>query len=163
MSKTMCRALRLMVLCSLVAVAPAAADLKGEAFDRFYSRYTGVWKVNVAKSRYIVGEPPKEGPSHTYSPIPGRNGIKYNNDTVHLFDGREHPISSKQPGSTVVRDVLDEFTVSNVLRTNGRITSRNTLVLSPDGKSAVIVFINIDEQGRPTIRSLVHYDKVQPQ
>ena len=161
MSKTMCRALALMMLFALAIVVPVQADLKGEAFDRFYSRYTGVWKVNMAKSRYIVGDPPKEAPSHTYSPIPGRKGIKYNNDTVHLFDGREHPISSKQAGATVVREVLDEFTVSNVLRTNGKITSRNTLVLSPDGKSAVIVFINIDEQGQPTIRSLVHYDKVQ--
>jgi hypothetical protein len=55
--------------------------------------------------------------------------------------------------------VLDEFTVANTLRRDGRITARNTLVLSPDGTFAIITFININERGEPSVGSIVYYDK----
>jgi len=161
MSTMMRRMLGLVMLLSLCVVVRVSADLKGDQFDRFYKRYVGTWKVNVAKSQYMVGEPPKEAPSHTYSAIPGRKAIKFNGDAVHLLDGKDHPLSTKQPGSTVAREVLDEFTVANTLKQDGRVTSRNTFVLSPDGKFAVMVFMNINERGEPSVRSLVYYEKVQ--
>src|SRR5262245_42922223 len=111
MPARMPRVLGLIVLVTLCIAGRVAADVTGEAFERFYNRYVGTWKANVAKSRYIAGEAPKEGNSFTYSAIPGRKGIKYNGDAVHLLDGKEYPVSSKQPSSTVIREVLDEFTI----------------------------------------------------
>ena len=159
MSTAMRRILGFIVLFTLCISGRVWADLKGDAYERFYDRYVGLWKANVAKSRYLVGEPPKEAPSHTYGAIPGRKGIKYNGDAVHLLDGKDHPLSTRQPGSTITREVLDEFTIVTVLKQNGRVTSRNTFVVSPDGRFGAFVVMNIDERGVPMVRSLVYYEK----
>jgi hypothetical protein len=78
-----------------------------------------------------------------------------------MLDGREYPLSTRQPGSTVARAVLDEFTVTNTIRRDGRVVSQNTLLLSPDGTEAVIVFINFNERGVAKVTSIVYYEKGQ--
>lgn len=153
------RVLGLVALFTLCIAGRVSADVTGEAFERFYNRYVGTWKANVAKSRYIVGEAPKEGNSFTYSAIPGRKGIRYNGDAVHLLDGKEYPTSTKSSSSTVTREVLDEFTIVTTVKRNGRVTGRNTFVLSPDGRSGAFVVMDIDERGEGVVRSLVYYDK----
>jgi hypothetical protein len=118
-----------------------------------------MWKANVAKSVYLVGERPTEGRSHTYSAIPGRKGIRYNGDAIHLLDGKEYPTSTKDSSSSVIREVLDEFTIVTTVKRNGRVTGRNTFVLAPDGKSGAFVVVDVDERSAPAIRSLVYYEK----
>ena len=153
------RVLGLIVLVTLCTAGRVSADLTGDAYERFYNRYVGTWKANVAKSRYLVGESPKEGNSFTYSAIPGRKGIRYNGDAIHLLDGKEYPTSTKDSSSTVIREVLDEFTIVTTVKRNGRVTSRNTFVLSPDGRFGAFVVMDVDERSAPAIRSLVYYDK----
>jgi hypothetical protein len=153
------RVLGLIVLFTLCTAGRVSAELTPDAYERFYDRYVGTWKANIAKSRYIVGEPPKEVPSHTYSAIPGRKGIRYNGDAVHLLDGKDYPVSTRQSGSTVTREVLDEFTIVTTVKRNGRMRSRNTFVLSPNGRFGAFVVMDIDEQGEPMVRSLVYYEK----
>ncbi len=159
MSTPMRRVLGLIILFTLCIAGRASADLDNAAYERFYNRYVGKWKANVAKSRYLVGEPPKEAPSHTYGVIPGRKGIQYNGGAIHLLDGKDHPVSADRPGATITREVLDEFTIVTSIKQNGRVTSRNTFVVSPDGKFGAFVVMNIDERGEPMIRSLVYYEK----
>ncbi len=153
------RVLGLVALVIVCIAGRVSAGLENEAYERFYNRYVRRWKANVAKSRYLVGEPPKEGASHTYDAIPRRKGIKYHGGAIHLLDGKDHPVSKDQPGRTITREVLDEFTIVTTLRQNGRVTSRNTFVLSPDGKFGAFVVMNVDERGEPLVRSLVYYEK----
>ena len=128
----------LVVLFTLCIAGRAFADLHADAYERFYNRYVGTWKANVAKSQYIVGEAPKEGTTFTYGAIPGRKGIQYNGGAIHLLDGKEHPTSPDRPGASIVREVLDEFTIVTTTKRNGRVTGRNTFVLAPDGRSGSV-------------------------
>ncbi len=153
------RMLGLTVLFALCIAGPVSADLKSDAYERFYNRYVGKWKANIEKSRYIVDGPPKEAPSHNYVAMADKKGIKYNGGAIHLLDGKDHPTSPDRPGSTITREVLDEFTIVTTIKQNGRVTSRNTFVVSPDGKFGAFVVMNIDERGEPLIRSLVYYEK----
>jgi hypothetical protein len=149
----------LIALLTLSIAGHVSADLKEDAYERFYNRYVGTWKANIAKSRYLIGEPPKEARSHTYSAIPGRKGIRYNGDAIHLLDGKEYPVSTEQSSSTVVREVLDEFAIVTTVKRDGRVTSRNTFVLSPDGRFGAFVVMDIDERSGPAVRSFVYYEK----
>ena len=136
-----------------------SAELKDDAYERFYARYLGTWKANVAKSRYLVGEAPKEGNTFTYGAVPGRKAIQYNGGAIHPLDGKEHPTSPDRPEASIVREVLDEFTIVTTTKRNGRVTGRNTFVLAPDGRSGAFVVMDFDERGQGTIRSLVYYEK----
>ena len=153
------RVLGLIVLFTLWAAGRVSADLTPDAYERFYNRYVGTWKANISKSVYLVGERPTEGRSHTYSPIPGRKGIRYNGDAIHLLDGKEYPTSTKDSSSTVIREVLDEFTIVTTVKRNGRVTGRNTFVVSPDGRFGAFVVMDVDERSGPAVRSLVYYEK----
>ena len=59
----------------------------------------------------------------------------------------------------MARTVLDEFTVTNTIRRDGRVAAQNTLVLSPDGTEAVIVFVTFNEKGVARVGSIVYYEK----
>lgn len=159
MSTATGRVLGLIVLFTLCTAGRLSAELAPDAFERFYNRYIGTWKANVEKSRYLVGEQPTQGRSHTYSAIPGRKGIKYNGDAVHLLDGKEYPTSTKDSSSTVIREVLDEFTIVTTVKRNGRVTGRNTFVLSPDGRFGAFIVMDIDERSGAAVRSFVYYEK----
>jgi hypothetical protein len=158
--RRMFRYLTLFSLCavSFYAVGHAAlTQLSDEQFARFYARYSGKWRPNNAKSIYFKGDPPPVR-TYSYGPIPGQRAITYN-DVVHTLDGREWPVSSRDTKSTVAREVLDEFTVANTLRHNGRIMLRNTTVLSPDGKTFVVVSMDHDERGEWSVSSIVYYER----
>jgi hypothetical protein len=137
----------------------AAADLRDDAYERFYNRYIGTWKANVAKSRYLIGDAPKEGNTFTYGVVPGKKAIQYNGGAIHPLDGKEHPLAPDRPGASIIREVLDEFSIVTATKRNGRITGRNTFILAPDGKSGAFVVMDFDERGQGAIRSLVYYDK----
>src|SRR5262245_30489425 len=149
----------LMLLTVCVGGGLAAADLKNDAYERFYNRYIGTWKANVAKSRYLIGDPPKEGNSFTYGVVAGKKAIQYNGGAIHPLDGKEHPLAPDRPSASIIREVLDEFSIVTTTKRNGRITGRNTFILTPDGKSGAFVVMDFDEQGQGVIRSLVYYDK----
>ena len=151
----------LMFAFSLCAVGAATAALNDEQWSRFYARYTGQWRSNPAKSTYLTGNAPKESSTFRYTPQPGGRNTRYNDDAVHILDGRENPLSTKPNPGTVAREVLDEFTVGNTLRRDGRITSRNTFVLSPDGDAGVFVMMSVDERGKWTINGTTYYEKVK--
>ena len=152
----------LMFAFALFTVGDATAALNDEQWSRFYARYTGQWRLNPAKSAYLTGSAPKESSTFTYTPKPGGKNTRYNDDAVHILDGRENPLSTKgDPRNTVAREVLDEFTVANTLRQNGRITSRNTFVLSPDGDAGVFVMMSVDDRGKWTINGTTYREKVK--
>ena len=159
------RVLHVLLLCVIGAISfyavvhAASAQLTDEQFARFYARYTGKWKANNVKSIYLKGATPQQPSRYEYVPIPGKRAMKYNNDVVHMLNGQEFPLSSKQAGNTVAREVLDEYTVANTLRRDGRVTSRNTTVLSPDGKVVVLVFMDHDERGEWSVGRVVYYDR----
>jgi len=154
------RYLTLISLCAVslyVVVHATSAQLPDEQFARFYARFTGKWKPNYAKSIYLKGAPPPVR-TYAYGPIPGTRAVQYN-DVVHTLDGRESPVSSKETDSTVAREVLDEFTVANTLRQKGRVAVRNTTVLSPDGKSFVVVTMEHGARDEWSVASMVYYDR----
>src|SRR5580765_4878669 len=106
MSTRVFRMLGLTVLFTVCIAGRVSAELDNAAYERFYSRYVGTWKLNTAKSRVLIGQ--REERTFTYVAIPGHKGIKYNGGAVHMLDGKDIP--STRPGATLVREVLDEFT-----------------------------------------------------
>ena len=157
MSTRVFRMLGLTVLFTVCIAGRVSAELENAAYERFYSRYVGTWKLNTAKSRVHDRRTAEGGTLFTYVAIPGQKGIRYNGGAVHMLDGKD--ITSTRPGATLVREVLDEFTIVTSSKQNGRVTGRNTFVLSPDGKFGAFVVLEIDEKGAPAIRSLQYFEK----
>ena len=84
---------RLTLLAIMVAVSALVLGSIAEAADN----QVGTWKLNVAKSKYSPGPPPKEG-TLTVEAIP--NGLKI---TIHGTDAEGKPVTWSLPRNTTAR------------------------------------------------------------
>jgi hypothetical protein len=132
------RRLTLVVLLFSVALAMRAAD-----------PVIGTWHLNLAKSRYNPGPPPKSQ-TRLYREENGevkavvitvyKNG---NSDTVYYpanYDGKEHPVSGSPDTDGILMTRVDEYTAESVLTHAGRTIGTARRTVSPDGQTMTITF-----------------------
>jgi len=89
----------------------------------------GTWKLNVAKSKYSPGPPPKEG-TLTVEAIP--NGLKITiqgtdaeGKPVHMefapkYDGKDVPATGMPGADTISMKKIDDYTVDAVSKKEGK-------------------------------------------
>src|SRR5450756_322703 len=107
--------------------------------------FVGTWKLNLAKSTFDPGPPPK---SRTLKMEPAPNGLKHIRDeinaqgqsahveTVFTFDGKEYPNpGNAQPPATIAATRINGSSYETVTRVNGKLTITERATASPDGKT----------------------------
>jgi hypothetical protein len=131
----------------------------------------GTWKLNLAKSKYTPGPPPK---SQTITYAPAANGLKATVDGVEadgkrmaygytaMFDGKDYP----EPGVGVPNGAdtigglkrVDANTVESVGKKGGKVVQTTKRVVSKDGKTLTITTTGTNEKGQKT-NTVTVYDK----
>jgi hypothetical protein len=134
------------------ASAPQAAR-NSNAADPFW----GTWKLNLAKSRYNPGPPPRNQ-TYTFEPS-GANGVKFTAKGVDArgnpilieylgtFDGQEFPVRGNRNSNRVVLNRIDRYTVEGENRQGGRVIRRFRRVVSEDGKTMTVTETGTDVNG----------------
>ena len=105
----------------------------------------GTWKVNIEKSKYDPGPPPK-GPNFTkIEAIPG--GYKFTNDGVNAegkpthnewsakFDGKDNPVKGDPNRDTAALKKIDDRTYEVISKKDGKVVNTTRSVVAADGKS----------------------------
>jgi len=151
------RTLRSIFLIVLVAAATWAAD----------DPSMGIWKLNVAKSKYSPGPAPK---SQTVKYEPWENGFKVSIDTVDAqgkpghseyagkYDGKEYPWTGNPNADTATVKKIDDRHYESVWKKDGKVTVTIKNVVSADGKTRTVTHTGKDAQGR-TVSNVQVYDK----
>ena len=155
----------LLVLGALViAVASGHAQSSSKSDDDIQ---LGVWQLDLAKSRYYPGPPPK---SETRTFTRDKDGVK---GTVvrQLADGREerieyradfdkeYPVSGTEAYDAVKFRRIDPYTADSVLSHAGRVFGVARRVISRDGKTMTITFKQ--EEPGLGVSNVVVYQKVK--
>jgi hypothetical protein len=121
-------------LCALASVALAQAS----------DPVTGTWRLNVAKSNYQGGAPPKsqtttlhavDGGLHEIVERANADGTTTRWEVVAKYDGRDHPVKGDPSRDTVAMTRVDRNTVDIVNKKAGAVVSRMRILVAPDGKS----------------------------
>ena len=107
--------------------------------------FSGNWKLNLEKSKYDPGPPPK-GPNFSkIEAIPG--GLKFTNDGVNAegkpthnewsgkFDGKDNPVKGDPNRDTVALRKIDDYTIEVTNKKDGKVTTTIRAVFSRDGKT----------------------------
>ncbi len=151
------RHIALLVLLLASALAVRAAD-----------PILGTWQLNLSKSRYDPGPPPR---SVTRTYTQDKTGIKAvaitvyrngNTDTVHYpsdYDGREHPVAGSPDTDGIVMKQVNDLTAESTLMHAGRVIGVTRRTVSKDGKSLVITFKGTGPKGEQ-VSNTTYYDKV---
>jgi len=142
------------VLIALVALA-LTLPLRAQAPNALF----GTWKLNLAKSKFSPGPPPK---SMTVIYSPAGFGMKIVVDVVPaegapqhwqmspMFDGGDHPVTGNPDADLIsIRRISDTKGESTFKRKGGKVTSVNVRTLAPDGKSLTIETTGTTADGKP--------------
>ena len=106
--------------------------------------FTGTWKLNIAKSKYSPGMPPK---SQTTKLESTKDGIREIVDRVNTdgsmthwdytakFDGKDYEIKGDPDRDHASVKKVDDYTLEVINKKDGKVTTTMKLVVAKDGKS----------------------------
>ena len=127
----------------------------------------GTWHLNVAKSRYDPGPPPKNE-TRTYREENGeikavvvtqfKNG---NTDSVYYpanYDGKVHPVSGAPDRDGIVMKRLSEFEAESQITHAGKVIGIARRTVAANGKTMTITFKGTAVNGDP-VNNTAFYDK----
>jgi hypothetical protein len=123
----------------------------------------GTWLLNVAKSRFNPGPPPKSvavtfftaGKAvHEVINVTDANGITQSGYTAH-YDGQDYPLRGTAGVDSVSLRRIDSKTVQRIDKRGGQPRMTYIRRLLPDGKTMTVEQKGTDPQGRPVSNVLV--------
>jgi len=128
----------------------------------------GVWKLNLAKSKYAPGPLPKSAMTKIEA---ADHGSRVTVDSVDsdgtvrhwaftsTYDGKDAAITGNSPyGDTISRTRVNPTTVQATIKRGGKPMITQTSVVSADGKTRTVTTKGTDAQNR-TINNVAVYDR----
>lgn len=130
-------------------------------------RFAGTWKLNLAKSKYNPGPPPK---SLTVKLEPNGEEMTVRSEGVdgegnpvswHFTakpDGKDYPVTGWPAVDTVSVKRIDENRRESTYKKDGKVVFTNKVVLSKNGKMLTVTSTGMDAQGKK-VKNVSVYDK----
>jgi len=124
----------------------------------------GTWKLNLAKSKYNPGPPPKSQ-TLTYEAV--GQGVKVTNKIMGAegkpidiqftanYDGKDYPVTGNPDWDTIAFKRIDAYKVEVTRKKAGKVVSTNTRVVSNDGKTMTITEKGVNAKGENFSNTLV--------
>jgi len=150
---------------TLLAITVAVMVLVLGSIAHAADNQAGTWKLNVAKSKYSPGPPPKEG-TLTVEAIP--DGLKI---TIHgtdaegkavdmefspKYDGKDVPATGLPGADTISMKKINDYTVETVSKKAGKplVTTRSEV--SKDGKTRTTTQKGTNAKGEKVNNTIVY-------
>lgn len=129
--------------------------------------FVGTWKLNVAKSKFDGGVPPKSSTA-TITTIGNKrrvavhtvpaNGPELNTESTAADDGKDYPLKGSPTVDAVAVTRIDARTVERKDKKAGRMVATLRATVAADGKTMTIRQKGTTLQGQPYTNTLV-YDR----
>src|SRR6266849_4856485 len=143
----------ILVVVMLIGVLTLPHTLLGQT----QASWVGTWKLNLAKSKYSPGPPPK---SSTVKVEPWENGLKTTTDVVtaqgearHIevsgkFDARDNPITGNPNADTDAFRRVNAHSYVTFAKKDGKATTTTRVEISTDGKTRTTRTTGKNAQGQ---------------
>ena len=127
----------------------------------------GTWQLNVSKSKYSPGPPPKSstvtvqavGQNHKLTAVTiNAEGKQTSVENTRIYDGMSHPVAGNPDYDAGAFTRVDAYTIVISYTKAGKLVRTATNVLSQDGKTITATNIGMDASGRP-VNIIAVYDK----
>ena len=138
------------------------------ATPAFAQNPVGVWKINVAKSKYSPGPAPKAGTITTTAVAGGSfktindqtppTGASTKFEVTYKFDGKDNKAIGNPNADTQSYSRVDDRHWTVVSKKNGKVTVTSKIEVSADGKSRTTTQTGTDAQGK-AVNNFIWYDK----
>ena len=152
------------VLIVVLGVVAATAFTVAQAKDPFL----GSWTLNVAKSKYDPGPPPKSQTSTYEAAGKGykisvrstpASGTAQEWSYATNLDGKPAPITGNNPSADMASTTrVNAMTLEIVYMKNGKETTRQRNVVAADGKTRTVTTTGVDGLGQK-VNNVAVYEK----
>jgi len=127
----------------------------------------GRWVLNLAKSNFNPGPPPK---SQTRTFELTDKGVKFTADGIDAngkpahaeylanFDGKDYPIMGSASADSIALKRRDPYTLEVTQKKGGKVVITGARTISRDGRVATVTNAGTDGQGR-SINDVLVFDK----
>jgi hypothetical protein len=130
-----------LLVAGLVVTRPQVAQAQGDP-------HLGTWVLNVAKSKYTPGPPPKEQTSVYSASGQGIKVATKGTDYAANFDGKDYPATGNPDWDAVSIKRVDSHTIEFTRKKAGKTVQTATSVVSKDGKTRTITTNGVNAQGQ---------------
>jgi hypothetical protein len=129
--------------------------------------HTGTWVLNVAKSSYTPGPPPKEQTSvftvtgqtvKAATKGTSADGKPTSTDYTANFDGKDYPVKGNPDWDAVSLRRVDSQTIEFTRKRAGKVVQTATSAVSKDGRTRTVTASGVNAQGQK-IQTTGVYDK----
>jgi hypothetical protein len=148
------------LVASLVVLASQAGFAQDDPF-------VGTWVLNVAKSKYTPGPPPKEqttileaageGVKATTKGIDSAGKPTMTTYTAN-YDGKDYPVTGNPDWDMLSLNRINANTVEVTRKRAGKVVQTATSVVSKDGKTRTMTTTGVNAQGQK-IKNTAVYEK----
>jgi hypothetical protein len=162
------RQTRLVVgVAGFVALLGMLAAIRSDTAVAQGDPHIGTWVLNVAKSKYTPGPPPKEQTSvyvaagdgfKVSTTGTGADGKPTMTGFTAMFDGKDHPVTGNPDWDAIMAKRVDSHTVEFARKKGGRVVQTATSAVSKDGKTRTVTTTGENAQGQK-ISTVAVYDK----
>ena len=149
-------------------LAVVVAVVVALAVPAFAQNPVGVWKVNLAKSKYSPGPAPKAGTITTTAVAGGSfktvnetvpaTGAPTKSEVTYKFDGKDNKAIGNANADTQSYTRVDDRHWTVVSKLKGKVTLTSKIEVAADGKSRTTTQTGTDAQGRAA-NNFIWYDK----
>jgi hypothetical protein len=152
---------------TVLAISLALSALMLSTVAKAADHQIGTWKLNLAKSKYSPGPPPKEG---TLTVEPQSDGLKFTIDSIDAeskpvhyelspkYDGKDYPMTGNPNADTASMKKINDHTIEVVGKKNGQVTMTSRSVVSKDGKTRTTTQKGKNAKGQDVNNTIV-YDR----
>lgn len=154
-------------LVSLVACLGLSSFLIGAAFAQSDPQ-VGVWRLNVAKSKYSPGPAPKSATTRIEAAGAGTkiivdqalaDGTMRHWEVTANYDGKDNPVTGNNPDADMVaRTRTNATTVQTISKKGGKVTITQTSAVSSDGKTRTVTTKGVNASGQQ-VNNVAVYEK----
>jgi len=127
----------------------------------------GTWKLNLTKSKFSPGPPPKaltvkvepsgQGEKVTTEGVDAEGGRTATQYTAN-FDGKDSPLTGSPNADTVSLKRIDVRTTERTDKKVGKVTVTLTRVVSQDGKTMTVTVRGTNPQGQ-AVNNVIVFEK----
>jgi hypothetical protein len=142
-----------LALGSALAISALSTSLAAQASDPII----GTWKLNVAKSKYNPGPPPKsvtatfEAAGESVRVVAkgvGAQGNPTETEYTASYDGKDYPVTGSPDYDTVSLKRINARTVEITRKKGGKVVQTVRRVLSKDGKRFTTTVTGTNAKGQ---------------
>jgi len=132
--------------------------------------FTGTWKLNLQKSQYSPGPPPRSLTSKVEVMGDTVNftfdGYDSNSDSIVpdelsiKLDGKDYPIADDPSRDTVAIKKIDDYTTEETSKKGGKVTTITRTVYAKDGKSRTATTTGTSPDGQK-VNNVAFFDRLR--